>query len=182
MVLAVADQHEVGVAGVSSPNARIAWRTASPIEVPRRGDAVGRGVVEALQEQPVVARQRALHVGAAGEGRAGRAGGRRRAAPRAPARAPRPWPGRAGSAPRPRPACCADTSRSTITSRPRSGSSWPPGPHCGCISATHEARRGGGQARAPAARRAARRSAGSTRGASSPVTNAASAWRRRRKA
>jgi hypothetical protein len=68
MVLAVADQHEIGIAGrqLAERLHCLAHGLADRGAAARH--AVGRGVVKALQEQAVVARQRALHVGAAGEG------------------------------------------------------------------------------------------------------------------
>ena len=67
MVLAVAHQHEIGIARreLAERAHGLAQRRADRGAAAR--DRIGRGVVEALEEQAVVAGQRAEHVGAAGE-------------------------------------------------------------------------------------------------------------------
>ena len=106
MVLAVAHQHEIGVARreLAERAHRLAQRLADRGAAAR--DAIGRGVLEPLEEQAVVAGQRAEHVGAPGEA------DQRETMAAVPlhrlrrARGSPPWRAPGGWARRPRPACC----------------------------------------------------------------------------
>ena len=68
MVFAVADQDQVGVAGCQLAKAPLGRAQRHLDRGPPECHRVRRGVTEALEEQVVVAGQRAEHVGAAGEG------------------------------------------------------------------------------------------------------------------